>query len=710
MSSRALRKAQRQLEEQQQLEKVQKDHEGEEDAEEEDEPVQAPTNAQSAFAMLNDEEENENVDEEEDTSEGVEAEPVPQPVKISNAIRKRNKKKAKAKAADGTQHQKPKVSATPVDEIDLALKQLSILPQKNQETVKPFAQLPPEVVEICQLLAVDTQHLHAANEMRRLFGRAALEADHEQPEGGQGRRRRGQQQIGLAGAVAGRNAPGGRLATLGLRRNIFIQGKEEWPKATSGGLGMEVVLKQADGTVEYRYMHTKAYQDVQKDFEVCVASMDPQRMIHLLQMNPYHVSTLLQVSEIAKQERDHATSGDLLERALFTFGRAVHSTFAKSLSEGKARLDFRRPENREFWLAAWRYIANLGMRSTWRTVYEWAKLLLSLDPEGDHYEVRLVIDQYALRAHQPQNFLDLTNSALFKRSWIDLPNVQYTAGLAYIQTKQPTEGRNVLRAAVEEWPWIAARLFQELEINPIPPSVWGKTAPEQVEKLHTELYATRAKDLWNTPEATAVLNEVAYTAKPSRMRAEIDIRTITVNEARHTMLTDKPELIALIPRSLTGRLTSSSDPLPPDDSVLSYDTGASTASHARGQPPPSAQGNQLQQISLIQSLLDSVFPGLLNRARQTAEGRERGEEPPAMDEDELQQRLTETGMDRATFRDLQRQVEDMVAMQRGADLENAGGEEDEDESDGETPELRDTGGAEDDGVIPELVGEEEARH
>ncbi|KAK3078937.1 hypothetical protein LTS18_006244 [Coniosporium uncinatum] len=703
MSSRALRKAQRQLEEQQQLEKAQKDPKEErEEEEEEDEPVQAPTKAKSVFAMLNDEEENEDVDEEVDTSEEVETELIPQPAKSSNASKKKRTKKAKGKAADAAQHEKPKVSAADLDEIDVALKQLSMMPQKNQEPDKPLAQLPPEVVEICHLLAVDTQHLHAANEMRRLFGRAALEAEHEQPDGGQGRRRRGQQQMGLAGAVAGRNAPGGRLATLGLRRNIFIQGKEEWPKATSGGLGMEVVSKHADGTIEYRFMHTKAYQDVQKDFEVCVASMDPQRMIHLLQMNPYHVSTLLQVSEIAKQERDHATSGDLLERALFTFGRAVHSTFAKNLSEGKARLDFRRPENREFWLAAWRYIANLGMRSTWRTVYEWAKLLLGLDPEGDPYEVRLVLDQYALRAHQPQNFLDLANSTLFKRSWKDLPNVQYTAGLACIQTKQPTEGRNVLKAAIEEWPWIAARLFQELEINPVPPSVWGKSAAEQVAKLHTELYVTRAKDLWNTPEATAVLNEVTYAAKSSGTRAEIDISTITVNEARHTILTDKPELIALLPRNLTGRLTSSSDPLPPDDNVSSYDTSAGIASHARRQLPAGAQGDQLQQIPLIQSLLDRVFPGLLNRARQTAEGRERGEEPPDMDEDELQQRLVETGMDRETFRDLQRQVEDMVALQRGAELEIAGGEGDEDgsESEGEMPELRD----------PEEDGDEQSRH
>ena len=34
----------------------------------------------------------------------------------------------------------------------------------------------------------------------------------------------------------------------------------------------------------------------------------------------------------------------MLERALFTFGRSVHSTFSANLASGKARMDFRRPE------------------------------------------------------------------------------------------------------------------------------------------------------------------------------------------------------------------------------------------------------------------------------------------------------------------------------------------------------------------------------
>ena len=98
---------------------------------------------------------------------------------------------------------------------------------------------------------------------------------------------------------------------------------------------MELVERLDDGTIEYRFVHNTVYQDVQRQFMSCVESMDPQRMISMLVYNPYHVSTILQVSEIAKQQGDHSVSGDLLERALFTFGRSVNASFTNALSEEK---------------------------------------------------------------------------------------------------------------------------------------------------------------------------------------------------------------------------------------------------------------------------------------------------------------------------------------------------------------------------------------
>lgn len=652
MSARALRKLQRELEEKKQLEQLAAEND-EDDESEEEQPAARPAKA-SMFAMLGgDDDEDDDDDEKEEPRETSEApeeseEEAPKP-KASTAKRNKKKKKKKAKAAkqaiDTPTNEQSASSG--LDEIDLALQSLKV--SKSGDPGKSAAETAADAAaqELYKLLAVDTQGLHAQNEMRKLFGRAALENRADDEPAGRGRRGRGAQQLGLAQAVAARNMPGGQgLASLGLRRNIFIQGKEEWPRATSGGLGMEIVEKRADGTVEYRFIHSTAYQDVQRQFESCVASMDPNRLVQLLQFNPYHISTLLQVSEIAKQERDHATSGDLLERALFSFGRSIHSTFSNNLSQGKARLDFRRPENREFWLAAWRYIANLGMRATWRTVYEWAKLLLSLDPENDPYCVRLVIDQFAVRGRQQQDFISLAQNDFFKKRWADLPNIQMTLGLVQVQASERSKGQQKLYTAIGKYPWVAARLFQELEVNDIPPGVWGKQPRTPHEHLMTELYVIRAKDIWNTPEAKNLLVEVASAVQVSGTADPAD-DAITRDMARHTILTDNPALIGAVPRSLSSQVKSTSDPLPPNDNLASYDPTPSRTSRQR-------EGQTVEEMREEYSNLRAFFQSLMPwfQAREGDQGEQRGTEQqdgappldPEVRDEEVVRRMVEQGI------------------------------------------------------------------
>ncbi|KAB2574926.1 Ribosome quality control complex subunit 1 [Lasiodiplodia theobromae] len=651
MSARALRKLQRELEEKKQLELLAAEND-EDDESEEEQPAARPAKA-SMFAMLGGDDDGDDDDDEKEepreTSEAPEESEEEAPKPKTSTAKRNKKKKKKAKAAKQAidTPTKEQSASSGLDEIDLALQSLKVSksgdPGKSAEETAADA----AAQELYKLLAVDTQGLHAQNEMRKLFGRAALENRADDEPAGRGRRGRGAQQLGLAQAVAARNMPGGQgLASLGLRRNIFIQGKEEWPRATSGGLGMEIVEKRADGTVEYRFIHSTAYQDVQRQFESCVASMDPNRLVQLLQFNPYHISTLLQVSEIAKQERDHATSGDLLERALFSFGRSIHSTFSNNLSQGKARLDFRRPENREFWLAAWRYIANLGMRATWRTVYEWAKLLLSLDPENDPYCVRLVIDQFAVRGRQQQDFISLAQNDFFKKRWADLPNIQMTLGLVQVQANERSKGQQKLYTAIGKYPWVAARLFQELEVNDIPPGVWGKQPRTPHEHLMTELYVIRAKDIWNTPEAKNLLVEVASAVQASGTADPAD-DAITRDIARHTILTDNPALIGAVPRSLSSQVKSTSDPLPPNDNVASYDPTPSRTSRQR---ESQTVEEMREEYSNLRAFFQSLMPWF--QAREGDQGEQRGteqlDEAPPLDpevrDEEVVRRMVEQGI------------------------------------------------------------------
>jgi hypothetical protein len=292
MSSRALRRAQKELEEKQMLEKLAQEAQELEDEESEEEVAPKPQAKQSLFAMLGDGDDGQEDDgSDESEQEQPESKPkveveAPPPAKSKKSKKKKKKGKLKAAVAESTASTSAEKGSSGLDEIDQALMALEIsaASRPSNDKDQQSAAISEEVKQLCAVLSIDTQHLHAANEMKKLFGRAALQNnDDDQPR----QRQRGNgPQGGIAAAVAGRNAPGTRgLASLGLRRNIFVQGKEEWPRATSGGLAMEVVEKRQDGTVEYRFVHNRTYQEVQKQFEVCVGSMDPERMIQLLHFN-----------------------------------------------------------------------------------------------------------------------------------------------------------------------------------------------------------------------------------------------------------------------------------------------------------------------------------------------------------------------------------------------------------------------------------------
>lgn len=297
MSSRALRKLQREQEQQNKLDALKEDNAPHDESEEEA-PTGKPLNA---FDMLNQDEAEDEANDSDvaDPGDGEDAE-VPtknsqveqseKPKTKSKPKKKKNKKKGKGPEQTHAPGKGAQATAKEpeLDEIDIALKSLSTT-SKDGADVPLAAKIDEANLQLYRLLAVESKHLNALNEMKRLFGNVVLENEDEAGAAAGPPRRRGRvQNLDLGGALAGRHSPASRgqgLAGLALRRNPFILGKEEWPKATSGGLGMELVERAEEGTIEFRFVHNTIYQDVQRQFQTCVESMDPQRMISLLQYN-----------------------------------------------------------------------------------------------------------------------------------------------------------------------------------------------------------------------------------------------------------------------------------------------------------------------------------------------------------------------------------------------------------------------------------------
>lgn len=634
MSSRAIRKLQKLREQELQQSSEQEDSS-------EDESARPAKPKFNAFDLLNAAEEE---DEDEDEDAGVEvddvkehvtqAEPEPAQPRPSKSANKKKKKAKKAKPQSSTQSEKEHSNDTHLDEIDKALKDLKVdAPaatglstnvSTNQDDGYPKT--------TNQVLSIEFKYLNATNEMRKLFGNVVLENFDQ--DAGSGRRRDRNETLDLGQALTGRYSPASRgksLAGATLRRNPLMQGKDEWPLAPSGGLSMVTDKGPNPANALYKLVHNKAYQDVQNQFEMCVESMEPQRLIHHLQYNPYHLSTLLQVSDIAKHQGDHAVSADLLERALFNIGRSAHSTFGNRLKEGQARLDFVLFENRELWLAGWRYIANLGMKSTWRTAYEWSKLLLSLN-DSDPYCMRLLIDHLALRGREYAQLVDLCTQTRFVDDWANLPNIQCSLVVAYIRLNKPQESRSQLRHAMSCYPWIFTRLAQELDLQHIPKQIWGVQPPDQAHELLTELYILRAKDLWNTPEAISLIVEVADSLTSGLNPAESP--ELTLDIARHVILSDQPSVTTHLPQHFVQGRISASDPLPPRESEAfeQQSNPLGLTAQLRNEAPP-----------WIRNLLEQMDNGIMRFPRPAGDedGDERDENdefPESIDEPTNEQR------------------------------------------------------------------------
>lgn len=238
------------------------------------------------------------------------------------------------------------------------------------------------------------------------------------------------------------------------------------------------------------------------------------------------------------------------------------------------------------------------MKGTWRTAYEWGKLLLSLDTR-DPYAIGLIIDQLALRGREFAEFIEFCTQTGFGSEWENYPNIQCSLALAYSRQNKPKESREQLRAAMSKYPWIFSRLAQELNIEPIPKRIWGQMPPNSSQELLCELYIARAKDMWNMPEIVSLLVEVVDTL-PAETQP-IEQFEISLDVARHVLLSDIPAVTTHLPTYFTSTRMSASDPLPPPDSESQYEPVSNT--------PQILDLPEHERPPWLQNLINEVNPG-----------------------------------------------------------------------------------------------------
>ncbi|XP_051236436.1 transcription factor 25 [Dicentrarchus labrax] len=470
--------------------------------------------------------------------------------------KKKKKKKTKVTSDDGQE-------AVPDDNIDLLLENLE---QSNGLSLQN---------EDCggsdrrSVLHVEHRNLNPETELKRYFGARAVQGD-QRP------RQRNRQ----------------------FHRSTWMTSpKDSWPRFSRPGISM-TLLQSKDGIQYFTFEHSRDYQQVQFKFLDAVESMDPNNIVALLQLNPYHIDSLLQLSDVCRIQEDQEMARDLIERALYSFECAFHPLF--SLTSGTCRLDYLRPENRAFYLALYKHMMFLEKRGCPRTALEYCKLILSLDPDSDPLCMLLLIDFLTLRSREYQSLLQLYQDWEVHRNLSQLPNFAFSTALCHFHLSQqedmdPEESNKerhkadlMLQDSLIMFPGVLMPLLDLCTVQPDstvtahaffgPKSQIGQ--PPALAEL-TSLYVGRTCSLWREAAVMLWLEESVkevlrrVDAKDPQVedcqnKRKQRYQSAPRNIHRHVLLSEIKEATSSLPLEVTSQPVMGFDPLPPLDSVMSY--------------------------------------------------------------------------------------------------------------------------------------------
>lgn len=480
------------------------------------------------------------------------------------------------------------------------------------------------------LLTVQHKNLNPQYEMKRMFGSKVV-ADQ------QNKRRNN------------------RGAPRTLKSTYLVNPKDSWPPVGKSGIYMTLVQapeQSVGGTskgivdknvIYFAFEHSPSYRQIQQKFLNAVESMDSDNIIKIINQHPYHVDSLIQLSELCKMSEDHAMASELIEHALFALESSFHTMF--SLTQGTCRLDYRRQENRALFVTLFKHSQYLESRACSRTALEVAKLVLTFDPVNDPLAIILLIDFYAIRAKQYEWLVQLYEEWEATNNLSQLPNMAYSYALALFHLKRTDEADRALQYALLMFPAVLRLLLDELGIQPdsrvighsyFASSTYDKAAVA-LQQL-TSMYVCRSKLVWRDTEilpwlernVNTVLDRVddkddivaEYTAKRNQ-RYMNPPRAIL----RHIVLSDFKEKVPLaqfIKKETEPVLMY--DPLPPLDSINIY-----------SRPSISPTTRNLINASPFSMFFQSLLPSfsLQQQAQQqpgqlAIRNREAGEGPAAV--------------------------------------------------------------------------------
>ncbi|XP_054426256.1 ribosome quality control complex subunit TCF25 [Pteronotus mesoamericanus] len=481
------------------------------------------------------------------------------PAEQANASGKLRKKKKKQKNKKNTTGE---TLANGLEDIDRILERI-------EDGGGPQRPSPQPLSAKKHVLCVEHRHLNPDTELKRYFG---------------------------ARAVLGEQRPRQRQRVY-PKCTWLTTPKSTWPRYTKPGLSMRL-LESRKGLSYFAFEHNEEYQQTQHKFLAAVESMEPNNIVVLLQTSPYHVDSLLQLSDACRFQDDQEMARDLVERALYSMECAFHPLF--SLTSGTCRLDYRRPENRSFYLALYKHMSFLEKRGCPRTALEHCKLILSLEPDEDPLCMLLLVDHLALRARCYEYLIRLSQEWETLRNLSQLPNFAFSVPLAHFLLSQQADlpdqelssarekASLLVRQALTMFPGALMPLLEACSVRPDAAVAghrfFGPNAeisqPPALSQL-VRLYLGRSHFLWkeaatmswlegNVREVLRAVDAGDPAVGECESRRKVLYQRAPRNIHRHVILSEIKEAVAALPPDVTTQPVMGFDPLPPVDTIYSY--------------------------------------------------------------------------------------------------------------------------------------------
>ncbi|XP_067644356.1 ribosome quality control complex subunit TCF25 [Eurosta solidaginis] len=524
-----------------------------------------------------------------------------------------SKQKKKKKRKKKTKYTGNHISSEDNELTDKYLSDIDSLIGKVHDATSQNQKLQPPHIELDKsLLTVELKHLNPQNELRRTFGKRVVRIENK----------RGRQK-------------------LTLKSTYMVSAKESWPPITKNIITMKPVqlpeqlaTTSSSNTMEkiqwFAFEHSQYYQSVQNMFLQAVERTDSDFFVSLIRRCPYHVDSLIQLSELCKMTENYSLASELIERAVLVLESSLHPSF--SLTSGNCRLDYRRQENRSFFIALFKHAQYLEARACCRTAFEISKLILNLNPEVDPLAIVLVIDYYALRSKQYAWLIRFYEKYDTSRNLSQLPNMAYSYALAlFCQLGECEQSDKAIQYALLMFPSVLYPLLDELSVNTdsrvvASPYFSSSISSSQSPSLHqlVSLYICRAKVVWRQNNMLPWLERNVNTILDLVDKKDEIIDDYNQKRAvryvspprpilRHVILSDYKEKVPLAPFIAKEKdPILMYDPLPPLDSVNCYERKSSSSSPTTG--------TNRSVLMFFESLMPSF--NVINRGREQQAGQQ----------------------------------------------------------------------------------------